>query len=126
MFLETEACRAVAALTLLGASHLAWPHLAFPNRDVLGWIEWITIAPWGLSIKTRLDTGANTASLHPLGIERFTRDGGAWVRIRLALDGAIGEHGKIVDQTIKIARLLGRDVLIKRRGSGYEQRAQCG
>lgn len=50
----------------------------------LGWRERVTLrldGDWPLEAK--LDTGAEGSSLHARKLERFVRDGAAWVRFRL-------------------------------------------
>lgn len=56
---------------------------AFADKDaktVYGWIENARMIPWGVEVKSKLDTGALTSSLHATDIEEFERDGKTWVR----------------------------------------------
>lgn len=104
----------VAALLLQAAPTRA--HRQLDHRVVLGWLEWITIEPWGFAVKTRLDTGAQTASLHAEDIRRFRRDDQTWVRFTLAAPDA--EDGN----DIEVERPLTRDVLIKEPDGGHDRR----
>ncbi|TXK18853.1 RimK/LysX family protein [Homoserinibacter sp. GY 40078] len=51
------------------------------SNILAGWREWVQLpgiqVPW---IKAKLDTGAQTSSLHAYDVEGFTRDGQDWVR----------------------------------------------
>ncbi len=45
-----------------------------------GWLESVILQPWNIKLRAKLDTGANTSSLHAVDIERFERDGEKWIR----------------------------------------------
>ena len=56
-----------------------------PRR--MGWLEWSWLEPGHVRLKTKLDTGARTSSLHAEDIATFERDGETWVRFRVPLQG---------------------------------------
>jgi len=60
---------------------------------VFGWVEKVTLEPWGVEVKAKLDSGALTSSLDARDIERFEKEDEDWVRFRLELeDEATGER----------------------------------
>ena len=54
------------------------------SNTLSGWREWVQLpevgVPW---IKAKLDTGAQTSSIHAYDVEAFDRDGTAWVKFRI-------------------------------------------
>lgn len=78
----------IRAFSLLGLLVcVATPLYAAPPVHY-GLYEHIRLDELGKTFKAKMDTGASTASLSAKDIRRFERDGEAWVRFRLAIDGA--------------------------------------
>ena len=51
---------------------------------IIGWQEWVTLPDLHIStINAKIDTGADTSSLHAYQIKRFRKGGEAWVRFEI-------------------------------------------
>jgi len=79
--------------------------LASESLVKAGWIEEVRIFPGNLRMVAKLDTGAESASIHAENIDRFERDGKPWVKFT------------VIDRTNKnlvLEREVKRIVKIKR------------
>ena len=83
------------------------------ERVIMGWLESVFFRPWNVRMTAKLDTGANTSSLHAERIERFNRDGRKWVRFTLV---------KNADKKFVVERPVVRTANIKQHGKGSAQR----
>lgn len=52
-------------------------------KDVAGYVETAIVYPQGLSVQTKLDTGADNSSISTQNPEFFMRDGVKWVRFQV-------------------------------------------
>lgn len=50
------------------------------GKMLLGQAEWVYLPAQALVLPARIDSGANTSSLHAVNLRQFERDGKAWVR----------------------------------------------
>ena len=54
------------------------------KKRTVGWREWAALPGLGVkALRTKVDTGAVTSSLHATDIEEFGKKGDPWVRFRL-------------------------------------------
>lgn len=88
------------------------------EQTVMGWIEWAVLIPWGVEVKVKLDSGAKTSSLHAESIERFEKEGKAWVRFIIPIEEKEGEKVR----QIPVERPLIRNVKIKRHHGDSQRR----
>lgn len=56
------------------------------GKAVLGRVEYVWLEQGKQYLKARVDTGANSSSLHAKNIQKFERDGEKWVRFVVVLD----------------------------------------
>ncbi|MDM3871159.1 ATP-dependent zinc protease [Porticoccus sp. W117] len=81
---------------------------------VVGSVERLTISPPGLKLRARIDTGAETTSLHADPIVRFERDGKRWVRFTLQANPDA--------EPVVLERPVERRVRIKRHDADSQRR----
>lgn len=105
---------------LFGAAIAPFPAVGAPQsaespreRVIMGWLESVFFRPWNVRLTAKLDTGANTSSLHAERLERFTRDGRKWVRFTVV---------KNEDKRYVVERPVVRTASIKQHGKGSAQR----
>ncbi len=66
----------IASVLVLGLNSYAIPQ----DKQVVGWVENVTIYPGNFKIKAKLDTGAKHSSLNAANIQEIQRNGESWVR----------------------------------------------
>lgn len=109
-----------AALLALGFGLLfSGPGTALAERsdNVVGWVEKVTVEPWGVEVKAKLDSGALTSSLDARDIKLFEKDGQEWVRFRLRLDDVGSEE----TLSVNLERPLYRDLTVRGAGGRDER-----
>ncbi len=79
---------------------------ASQGKDIFGWVEHVLVGKTRLSMKAKLDTGAETSSLDALEIKKFRRSGKRWVEFVVA-DSDAGRR-------VSFKKPLLREVRIKR------------
>lgn len=84
---------------------------ATAGNDTLGWLEWAWLQPGNVKIKTKLDTGAKTSSIHAVDIDEFERDGARWVRFRIPLKRRPDDSNHKKDLVLE--RKVERDTYVK-------------
>lgn len=91
---------------------LSSPQLTYADeKTVYGLNEDVALPEFGLEVPAKLDTGAQTASISARDIERFKRNGKAWVRFYLAIDEA---HQRPIELPLQ------RISKIKRRAGDFD------
>jgi hypothetical protein len=73
---------------------------------VAGWIERIALGEEGLILSAKLDTGADTSSLHAPEVRWFTRDGAHWVAFEV--EGQGGRKVRFERKVVRVAQIKRR------------------
>ncbi len=81
------------------------------GKVIAGWIERLTLPATGRQVKAKLDTGANTSSIHAENIEQFEKDGETWVRFDL--HGHRRDKEEDAPDPVQVERERARRVKIK-------------
>lgn len=106
-------CTRILLRCLLPAA-FAWPSMsAAVQPAVVGWIEPVKLGSEGLLLPAKLDTGADTSSLHVADIQWTRRTDGDWV--------AFDVTGKD-NRTVRLERKVQRVVRVKKASGGVQER----
>ena len=84
------------------------------DLEILGWVETARLMDPAITLKAKLDTGAETSSLDAEVIKKFRKDGKRWVRFRLT-DRATGEDFIIVRERMRTIGVVQHDGSSQRR-----------
>src|SRR5690606_10984285 len=82
------------------------------DKTLLGWVENIRLLPSDTPMKSKLDSGAKSNSLHAVDIERFEADGRDMVRFTVLKD-----HDDPTSARMEYERPVVREVGIKLRNT---------
>jgi hypothetical protein len=82
--------------------------------EIFGWVERVKLMDGTVAVKTRLDTGAVTSSLHAVDIERFERDDERWVRFTVVDPES--------EETLEVEKRLVRNVRIVQHDGEHQRR----
>lgn len=82
-------------------------------KDIIGWVERVRLEPEGLELHAKIDTGADTSSLHARRIREFEKKGKLWVRFQLRNED---------DEEITVERRVLRTANIKRHFGDTQER----
>jgi hypothetical protein len=88
-------------------------HSSGKEKQVVGWVEVVTLLPENLQVKAKLDTGARNSSLNATNIVEFKRQGETFVRFELT-----NWKGRVETKEAQVIRVA----KIKQHNSEPEQR----
>lgn len=115
---RSHLCACLLALGLgVGSALGSVAALAEAPERVLGWVEKVTVEPWGVEVKAKLDSGALTSSLDARDIELFEKEDREWVRFRLRLDDQSNDE----TLSVNLERPLYRDLTVRGAGGRDER-----
>ena len=99
--------RGFAALGSLFLWLSGLPPAAAAEPRTVGWIERVKLGADGMVVAAKLDTGADTSSLHAENLRWEKRADGDWVAFDVT--GATGEKVRLEHRVVRVARIRQRD-----------------
>jgi len=85
-----------------------------PKLQIIGEREWALVEPGDLVLEARIDTGAETSSIHAENIQLIEKDGKRWVRFELS--------NPQTGAAIALERRLHRRILVKQKTNNGSDR----
>ncbi|GGC75804.1 ATP-dependent zinc protease family protein [Marinobacter halophilus] len=76
------------------------------GKVIVGELEKFYLAGPGHIYTARIDSGAETSSIHARNVKRFERDGGNWVRFEVPVPGADGEWATMEREISRRVRVI--------------------
>ena len=96
----SKLCAALIVVLLLSPGVFA--------KEVIGWVENVGVSSSNVIIKAKIDTGADSSSLHCDCITPYERDGEQWVRFTIEdINDQSRSYEKKIIRTIKVKRHFG-------------------
>jgi hypothetical protein len=83
-------------------------HAGAHDLEIVGWVENAKLIGPGISLKAKLDTGAETSSLDAAIIKKFRKDGKRWVRFRIT-ERETGQEYIVVRERIRTVGVIQHD-----------------
>lgn len=83
------------------------------SKEVIGWVENVGVSSSNVIVKAKIDTGADSSSMHCDCITPYERDGELWVRFSVA---------DIEGEQVSFERKILRNVKVKRHFGDVQQR----
>lgn len=74
------------------------------DKLVVGEIERVRIEPPGAYLVARIDTGADSSSLHAEEIVEFERDGARWVRFNVKVDDGVATLERPIKRFVRVVQ----------------------
>ena len=105
--------RKTLGCALVGLLAGASLHAAAAQPTVVGWVEPVRLGSEGIVVPAKLDTGADTSSLHVSDITWMQRADGDWVAFEVA--------GKD-DRKVRLERKVQRVARVKKASGGVQDR----
>jgi hypothetical protein len=114
--------RPLTALALATGLLYAPGAAAEQPRLIVGWKENVRIPALDLTLASKNDTGAESASLHAENIETFEKDGEEWVRFDVVISEDEEEEAEFEQKTVRYEAPVQDTVLIKQKGAESQRR----
>ncbi len=113
MSLPARALLRILMSALLVAAFFNSPAGADQVSTSYGWLENVAIYPPGMKLSAKLDTGADSCSVHAEKLDLFEKGGDTWVRFTLA--NRFGDSARVSREVV-------RNTKIKKKAGGAQKR----
>ncbi len=78
-----------------------------PKVRSIGWVERVQIYPFNMQLDSKVDTGADTCSVHAEDIESFKKNKTQYVRFKMA--NRYGEIKKVERKVLRMTKIKNKD-----------------